>query len=112
MPAKAVPVSRLLVGALAIVCVTTGIAIGFLRSWDGPACAAFLRIGVLLGAVWIALPSGKREAAWANISPWSLVGVVQIALACVRWTPLFITPLCLIITYSMSLKTRKRLDRR
>lgn len=37
--------------------------------------AGFMRAGLMTGAVWLALPTKNREAAWANVSPWTLFGV-------------------------------------
>jgi lipid-A-disaccharide synthase-like uncharacterized protein len=108
MPQSKVPVNRWLVGVLAVTCLTTAVVIGALHSWEGAACAAFLRVGVLLAAFWMALPSRHREAAWANISPWTLVGCVALALVFVRWPPLFFSFVAMIVIASIFMKPRRR----
>ena len=70
---------RALVGVLAIGCIiaavtllTTGVSDAF--------ASALLRVGLLLGAFWLVLPTRDRPAAWARVSPWSLGVVVVMAL--------------------------------
>lgn len=41
--------------------------------------AVLLRVGLLLGAFWLALPSKDRPAAWAKFSPWTIAGIVALA---------------------------------
>jgi len=36
----------------------------------------FVRVALLMSAFWLALPSGQREAAWANVSPTTFVGLL------------------------------------
>jgi uncharacterized protein (DUF983 family) len=48
--------------------------------WPG----SFLRVGLILGAFWLALPTRTREAAWARISLWHLIGVLVALLVVVR----------------------------
>jgi len=73
-----VPVNRSLVGVLALACVA--VAGGFyLTGVEGPSAlwqGAFFRVGVVLAAFWLALPSRTREAAWARVPIWSVVGVL------------------------------------
>ena len=65
-----VPVNRTLVGLLALGCVLAGGGIGYVDSLENVWCGSFVRTGVFLGALWLALPSRGRAAAWANLSPW------------------------------------------
>ena len=82
MTQQKVPVNRTLAGFLTIVC----LAVGFGMWWFMPehelVAAAFIRVGLLLGAFWLALPSKNREAAWANVSPLVLFGGLGAAIAC------------------------------
>lgn len=42
--------------------------------------AAFLRVGLLMAAFWLAMPSKSRPAAWKPLqSPWTLPGIVIFA---------------------------------
>jgi hypothetical protein len=81
-----VPVNRALVGWLAIGCgvmalvmAVTGIE-GSAALWQG----AFSRVGVVLAAFWLALPSRTRDAAWARIPLWNVAGLVLVLLAVAR----------------------------
>ena len=70
---------RALVGLLAIGCtVVAGVVLTIdVSSAFG---AALLRVGLLLGAFWLALPTKDRPAAWARVSPWTVGIVVAVAL--------------------------------
>lgn len=76
-------VSRPMVGCLSLVCLTAGAALwiasqsGSTGSDEAPIWpGAFIRVGALLAAFWLALPSRGREAAWARVSPLSMAGFV------------------------------------
>ena len=75
------PINRTLTGVLAVLFTISGVfvlvAVDGLEGLD----AALLRTGVLLGALWLALPSRKREAAWANVSPVAFVAILVAAVA-------------------------------
>ncbi|MBM81483.1 MAG: hypothetical protein CMJ78_12955 [Planctomycetaceae bacterium] len=80
MPEQKIQVSRAKVGLLCLICLTSAAAIFFFAPhsdqtdiWQ----AAFTRVGLVLGAFWIALPSGKRPAAWANVSPTTFFGMLM-----------------------------------
>ncbi|MCH2201185.1 MAG: hypothetical protein MK102_04390 [Fuerstiella sp.] len=70
---------RVLVALLAIGCIVAGVVLLMVGGSDGLA-SAFLRVGLLLGAFWLVLPSKDRPAAWAHVSPWSIGLVVVLAL--------------------------------
>src|SRR5579863_49320 len=72
MGGNAKHVSRPLVGAIAIVLL--GIA-AVLSVWPGAAsgtgamlCGGSARVGVVMAALWLALPTRNRPAAWASLS--------------------------------------------
>lgn len=71
-----VPVNRGLLGLLALACLLISVALAIAQlgdqadKWQG----AFMRVGVLLTAIWIALPSRENDPAWANVSIWNLLG--------------------------------------
>ena len=81
-----VPVNRTLVGVLSLVCAALG---GLTWALGDPTGAnlwpgAFLRVAVVLGAFWLALPTRYREAAWARVPIWNVVGVVLVGVVICR----------------------------
>lgn len=103
-----VPVNRSLVGLLAIICVVAGAAVGYFDSLENVWCGSFVRTGLLLGAFWLALPSGRREAAWANVSPWTLVAALGAALIFVRRPKIFFVILAVLIVAAVVIKPRRK----
>ena len=111
MKDQKIPVSRPLVGILALTCFAAAAAILFTQSnfvsvvfqeqklaideawwmWLG----GFVRVGLLLAAFWVALPSRNRQAAWANVSPWTFGGML-VAVVMVALRPRVIVPLLLV----------------
>jgi len=79
MAEQQISVNRTLVGVIAAACLVAGVAIGFLDEFTNLWCAAFIRVGLVMGALWIALPTRDRKAAWANVSPVTLVAVLAVA---------------------------------
>lgn len=85
-----IPVNRTLVGIISLVCLCSagGLAIRYHGDdtwwlWIG----GFSRAGLLMGAVWIALPTRSRDAAWASVTLPTLFGfiVALVAVARYRW---------------------------
>jgi len=77
MSSEPITVSRPLVGVLTVACAV----IGGVLYWNQPEGTTdnivphgFLRVSLLLAALWIALPSKGREAAWARVTPGNLLG--------------------------------------
>jgi|GEM_PF-7006764 len=56
----------------------------------------FARIGLVLGALWLAMPSRNYAAAWANISPKFLGLLALIALVTIRIPPRILLPAALV----------------
>jgi hypothetical protein len=108
MATQSVPVNRTLVGVLAVVCVVAGVAVGAYDSLENVWCGSFIRVGVLLGAFWLALPSRGREAAWANVSPWTLAIALGLGLAFVRRPKIFFGIILLVVIAAVIIKPRKR----
>ncbi len=77
-------VNRLLVGFIAISCLIAGVSIAVYDSMENFWCGSFVRVGALMGAFYYAAPSKGRAAAWANISPWWIVGTAGMLLFIVR----------------------------
>lgn len=71
-----IEVNRPLVGVIAVVCLVTGAVLWQVPGANDMWVAGFIRAGAMTGAVWLALPTKDRAAAWANVSPWTLFGVV------------------------------------
>ena len=84
---------RGIVGLLAIGCVVSAIVLLIIGGNQGFA-SALLRIGLLLSAFWLALPTEGRPAAWARVSPLSL-GLLAICAALISRLKFFI-PLLLV----------------
>lgn len=90
MATSDVPVNRTLVGALSLVCAALG---GLTWAISDPSGAnlwpgAFLRVSVVLGAFWLALPTRYREAAWARVPIWHVAGVVIVGVVICTRVPL------------------------
>lgn len=87
-----VTLNRPLVGAIALTCV--GISLGFWISGNSSddssfatgdvAGAAFFRVGLLMAALWLALPPKGQEAPWATVTPGTFVGLLLAIYAVVR----------------------------
>lgn len=88
-----ITLNRPLVGVIALGCL--GLSAGlWLSSSDNPessmvmgggAGAAFFRVGLLMAALWIALPPKGQEAAWATVTPGTFVGLLLAVYAVVRF---------------------------
>jgi len=99
MADQKIEISRTKVGLLCIACLATAFAIfAFAPTnddwpiWQG----AFTRVGLVLGALWLALPSKTRQAAWANVSPSTFFGLIFVIVLWARY-PRFVTPLIIVI---------------
>ena len=94
-----VPVSRTLVGIISLACLCTGPGLLLANPNDDSVrlwAAGFNRAGLLMGALWFALPSGKRGAAWTNVSIPALAGGLLGLLALVR-NPRVILPMIAVL---------------
>ncbi len=76
MAATDVPVNRTLLGVLTCVCAVLGIVTWMASPSQAPSLwtGALLRASLLLGAIWLALPTAYREAAWARVPLWQVAG--------------------------------------
>ena len=97
---KTVPVNRMLVGLISIGCLITAAGLWF-RYGDTDDdwmlwIAGFIRAGTFMGAVWLALPSKSRDAAWARISWPALIGSIVGLLVVVR-RPKMMIPLLVVV---------------
>lgn len=85
---KKVPVNRTMVGLISLACLAAFVALYFFVDEDkkyAMLAAAFGRVGLLMGAFWLALPTKTRDAAWKGVSPLAaLASVVMIVVIAVR----------------------------
>jgi len=86
--------NRLLVAAIAGGCLLSGGAIWLLDSRDNLWCGPLIRTGLVMGALWLALPTKGRAAAWANVS-WIWVVLIAGALFLMVKRPLVLVPIFL-----------------
>ena len=107
MPQPAPFVNRTLVGILALVCCVAGAVMALAVPDQDAMAAAFVRVGLLLGAFWLALPTKSRPAAWANVSPWLVVAVV-VGLLLVRQMRVFIPLLLVVAVLALILRPRPK----
>ena len=75
MSDEKITINRTMVGLLALVCLGTSLTIWLVSPTEQFWLAAFMRVGLLMLAFWLALPTRSREAAWANVSPKILIGM-------------------------------------
>ena len=95
-----IAINRTLVGVLALVCLASAVGIlMFAPSEDNWNMwqAGFTRVGLVMWAFWIALPSGDREAAWANVTPLTFVGII-LAVVCIAYRPKVAIPVLIVLT--------------
>lgn len=91
-------INRLLVGVIAILCLVLGAVISVTSPEDGFWGGSFVRVGLLMVAFWYAAPTKGRAAAWANISPWWIVGVAALLMLVVR-RPRILIPFILLLIF-------------
>jgi hypothetical protein len=81
-----------LVGGIALACMAISVGL-WIAGFNGEessvtttsaAGAAFFRVGLLMGALWLALPPKGQEAAWAQVTPGTFVGLILAIYAVVR----------------------------
>lgn len=76
-----------------------------LRMWT----AACVRVGMLMTALWLALPADGRQAAWAGISKETLIGFVIAAVALARLQLRVLLPLfVLLVIIGLVLRPRSK----
>jgi hypothetical protein len=98
MPKLQLDINRALTGILAAVLLTSGFGLMFAGIGSEMMHAGFIRTGLVLGALWLALPTRNRPAAWEDVT-WTgvclaLIGVLVFLSARLRWT---VIPLALAV---------------
>jgi hypothetical protein len=115
MSQPTVPVNRFLVGLIAVACLAAWGGI-WLFAPDGRAidsqtamlAGAFGRVGLLMAAFWIALPTRERGAAWANLSLGQVGAFALAVFAVVRWPRTTIPLLLFVAAIGWLLRPRNR----
>ena len=87
-----VSLNRPLVGIIALACLGTSAGLWISGSatgetsavMGGGAAAAFLRVGLLMAALWLALPPKGQEAPWAKVTPGTLIGLLLAIFVVIR----------------------------
>ena len=97
-----------LLGGLALLCLISGGAILAAHHWENVAGASLLRTGLLLGVLWLALPSRWWPAAWAHLSVWNLLGLVLLCLVAGRFKHIFLGGIAAMALGSIFLRPRRR----
>jgi hypothetical protein len=104
---------RLFVGVLAVLLLTATLLLwiwpGVESSQSAVRCrGACGRIGAVMVALWMALPTGARPAAWANLNPRSAAALLIVALA-IRFPLRLLLPIALVLVItSLLLRPRPR----
>lgn len=102
-------INRPLTGLLALACLTLGGVCWAGHFASDMMAAGFIRSGLLLAAIWLALPTRNRPAAWENVS-WSsvvllLLIVVVFVSSRLRW---YAIPVALIVLAAVYFLHRPR----
>lgn len=82
---------RIYVGLLAIGCLVGAAATMILRPDDTGLLGALIRVGMLLSAFWLAMPTATRPAAWKRLpsSNWAIFGMIISAILIPRLKYMF-----------------------
>ena len=106
-----ITINRTLVGVLALGCLLAGAAIWIGAPddkqwimWRG----AFTRVGLLMSAFWLALPYGSRDAAWANVTPWSFLGIILAIVGIARFPRVAVPVLIVLAVAGFVLRPRPK----
>ena len=85
---KKIPVSRGMVGIITVGCFVTSLVLLVLYPQEQMLYSGFLRVGLLMGAFWLALPTKTKAAAWAGISPQTVGSIVLAMIALLLKVPI------------------------
>lgn len=111
MKSRTIPVNRPLVGILALVCLAAALALTIFSREEELWRSAFMRVGLLLGAFWLALPTRQRPSAWANVSPTTLIVslLALVMIARMRIPLKLVVPVLVVLVLAiLILRPRKR----
>lgn len=119
MSGEKIPINRTMVGVISLVCfLTAGYLYNFVTveqfAQQEIATGAFMRVGLLMFAFWLALPGKNREAAWANVPPW-FFAVLFLVVIGIAMRPKIAIPLVLVFAvlgFFLRPRNKKRSPRR
>src|SRR5712672_287104 len=99
MDGSPLAIRKLIVGIISLTCLVTAVGLFVFRP-DGmgnPATAVAMRLGMMLGALWLALPSQGDNIGWQKAMP--IILAVIVVLAFVRnWKVLvYVVPIAIIV---------------
>lgn len=96
-----VKINRTLVGILTLGCFAAAGVISVTHPHDESWrlwLAGFIRVGLLMSAFWLALPTRDRDAAWANVSWMTFAGLLLALIAVIRLPLRIVLPLLVVLT--------------
>ena len=106
-----IAVNRPLVGVISLACLATSGGLYFLQGsnpdwdiWRG----AFMRAGLMMGALWFALPTRNRDAAWANVSLPALFGLIALVVVVPSRPRVYVPLLAVVAVIGFFLRPRRR----
>lgn len=79
MNASPLAAKKLLVGLISVGCLLTAAICCYYTEWTNPIVSVTTRLGVMLGALWLALPSQGESIAWQKGLPVVLAVIVVLA---------------------------------
>ncbi len=111
---KQITINKLKTGIVAISCFVGAMIVYLLeRDLSNVWFSILLRIGLVMSAIWLALPSKSKPAAWANVSPTTL-GIIVVAIVGIGYRPKIALPIIVgvaVIGYFLKPREKKRLCR-
>lgn len=97
MNSSPLAIRKLIVGVLALICLTTAVGLWLFSPDAGknPLTSITTRLGIILAALWLALPNQGENLAWGKVLPVGLVIIV----ACVRGGKIlmYVIPIALVV---------------
>ncbi len=109
MSESKVTISRPMVGLCALGCFLGFAVCRWIRPDLDPnelGQAGFLRVGLVMGALWLALPAGVRPAAWAGVTWTHLLTILFALFLVARFRQAVIPVLIAVITVGYYLRPR------
>lgn len=95
------------VGLVAGGCLLVALGMLLFNDIQNAVASSLLRIGLVFGALWLALPTKSRPAAWAQLSRWKMAGLVAFAILLPRLK--FFLPILLIgVAVGWMLRPKKK----
>ena len=91
-------VRKLLVGLISLGCLITAAVSCYYTDWTNPLVAITMRLGVMLGALWLALPSEGDSIAWQKALPVVVAVMAAMAFLRINWRVLlYLLPVALVV---------------